>query len=63
MKELKKYVRTILMNAFEIEDIKFRDYTKKRNYKRICSEARLFNLIKKVDTQIHSYEMQKVYPS
>jgi DNA-binding NtrC family response regulator len=63
MKELKKYVRTVLMTAFEIEDTMFRDYTKKEIINGFFQKpVRLTNLIEEVNTQLHSYEMQKTHP-
>jgi DNA-binding NtrC family response regulator len=64
MKELKKYVRTVLMTAFEIEDTIFHGYTKKEIINGFFQKpVRLTNLIEEVNTQLHSYEMQKTYPS
>ena len=64
IKELNRFVRTILMTAFRIEDKVFREYTKKKIInaflqKPIC----IHDLLKEVDTQLHSYEMQKKFPS
>ena len=64
MKEMNKSVRTILMTGFDIDDEIFRTYTKKKIINGFVQKpVRLYNLVKEVDTQIHSYEMQKVYPS
>ncbi|MDP9489323.1 MAG: response regulator [Thermoproteota archaeon] len=64
MKDMNKYVRTILMTAFEIEDARFSDYTKREIINSFFQKpVRLTDLIEEVHTQIHSYEMQKVYPS
>ncbi|MDW0203316.1 MAG: response regulator [Nitrososphaeraceae archaeon] len=41
IKDLNRFVRTILMTAFEIDDILFQEYTKE-NYKWIPSEANRF---------------------
>lgn len=63
MKNMNKYVRTILMTAFEIEDAMFRDYTKREIINGYFQKpVRLTNLIEEVHTQIHSYEIQKRYP-
>lgn len=64
MKELNKFVRTILMTAFTIDDKIFRDYTKKKIINGFVQKpVRLFDLIKEVDTQLNSYEIQKRYRS
>lgn len=64
MKDLNKFVRTILMTAFEIDDQMFRKYTKQKIINGFVQKPiRIYDLIKEVDTQIHSYEMQKCYPS
>ena len=61
MKDMKKYVRTILMTAY---DTIFHDYTKKEIINGFFQKpVRLTNLVEKVHTQLHSYEMQKTYPS
>ena len=64
MKDMNKSVRTILMTPFEIEDTIFHDYTKKEIINGFFQKpVRLTNLIEEVNTQLHSYEMQKAYPS
>jgi len=64
IKELNRFVRTILMTAFEIEDKKFRDYTKSKIIDAFLQKPiRIHDLIKEVDTQLHSYENQKRFPS
>lgn len=64
MKELNKFVRTILMTAFTIDNKIFRDYTKKKIINGFVQKpVRLFDLIKEVDTQLNSYEIQKRYRS
>ena len=63
MKEMNKSVRTILMTGFDIDDEIFRTYTKKKIINGFVQKpVRLYNLVKEVDTQIHSYEMQKTIP-
>jgi DNA-binding NtrC family response regulator len=53
MKELKKYVRTVLMTAFEMEDTLFRDYTKNEIINGFFQKpVRLTNLIEEVHTQL-----------
>ena len=63
MKDMNKYVRTILMTAFEIENTIFRDYTKREIINGFFQKpVRLTDLIEEVHAQIHSYELQKKYP-
>jgi response regulator RpfG family c-di-GMP phosphodiesterase len=63
MKDMNKYIRTILMTAFEIENTIFRDYTKRKIINGFFQKpVRLTDLIKEVHTQIHSYEIQKRFP-
>lgn len=60
MKDMKKYVRTILMTAYDIEDTIFHDYTKKEIINGFFQKpVRLNDLIKEVHEQLHSYEIQK----
>jgi hypothetical protein len=57
---MKKYVRTILMTAYDIEDTIFHDYTKKEIINGFFQKpVRLNDLIKEVHEQLHSYEIQK----
>lgn len=64
MKGMNKYVRTILMTAFEIDDTILDDYTKKKIIDGFFQKpVRLTNLIEEVHAQLHSYEMQKTFPS
>lgn len=64
IKELNRFVRTILMTAFEKEDKVFREYTKKKIINAFLQKPiSMHDLLKEVDTQLHSYEMQKRYPS
>lgn len=63
MKDMNKFVRTILMTGFDIDDEMFRTYTKKKIINGFVQKPiRLYDLIKEVDTQVHSYELQKIYP-
>ena len=63
MKDMNKYVRTILMTAFEIEDARFSDYSKREIINSFFQKpVRLTDLIEEVHTQIHSYEIQKRMP-
>jgi two-component system cell cycle response regulator CpdR len=64
IKELNRFVRTILMTAFQIEDKVFREYTKKKIINAFLQKPiGIHDLLKEVDTQLHSYEMQKKFPS
>ena len=64
IKELNRFVRTILMTAFEIEDKVFHQYTKKKIvYAFLQKPIGIHDLIKEVDTQLHNYENQKRLPS
>ncbi len=64
IKDMNKYVRTILMTAFEIEKSMFTDYSKREIINGFLQKpVRLTNLIEEVHTQIHSYEMQKGIPT
>lgn len=64
VRELNVFVRTILMTAFEIEDKIFREYTKKKIINSFLQKPiGIHDLLKEVDTQLHSYEMQKRFPS
>jgi len=64
IKELNSFVRTILMTAFQIEDKIFREYTKKKIINAFLQKPiGMHDLLKEVNTQLHSYEMQKKFPS
>ena len=64
IKELNRFVRTILMTAFEIDDILFQEYTKKKIINGFLQKPiGLHDLIIEVNTQLDSYEVQKKYPS
>ena len=64
IKELNRSVRTILMTAFQIEDKVFREYTKKKIINASLQKPiGIHDLLKEVNTQLHSYEMQKKFPS
>ena len=64
IKESNRFVRTILMTAFQIEDKVFLEYTKKKIINAFLQKPiGIHDLLKEVDTQIHSYEMQKKFPS
>lgn len=64
IKDSNRFVRTILMTAFTIDDDIFQEYTKKKiidGY--IQKPIGLHDLIKEVDTQLQYYEIQKKYSS
>ena len=64
IKELNHFVRTMLMTAFQIEDKVFREYTKKKIINAFLQKPiGIHDLLKEVDTQLHSYEMQKKFPA
>ena len=64
VKELNRFVRTILMTAFEIGDKTFREYTKSKIINSFLQKPiRIHDLLNEVNTQLHSYEMQKKFPS
>ena len=64
IKEVNSFVRTILMTAFQIEDKVFREYTKKKIINAFLQKPiGMHDLLKEVNTQLHSYEMQKKFPS
>ena len=50
MKSMNKFVRTILMTGFDIDDSKFHDYTKKKIINAFIQKpVRIYDLIKEVD--------------
>ncbi len=58
------FVRTILMTAFAINDDIFQEYTKKKIINAFLQKPiHIHDLLKEVNTQLHSYEMQKTFPS
>lgn len=64
IKDSNRFVRTILMTAFMIDDDIFQEYTKKKiidGY--IQKPIGLHDLLKEVDTQLQYYEIQKKYSS
>ena len=64
IKDLNPSVRTILMTAFQIDDKVFLDYTKKKIINAFLQKPiSMHDLLKEVDTQLHSYEMQRRFPS
>jgi len=64
MKDANKYVRTILMTAFEIEDARFRDYVKREIIQAFFQKpVRLTEFTEVVHSELHYYEMQKRIPT
>ena len=64
IKELNRFVRTILMTGFEIDDNIFRDYTNKKIIDTSLQKPiRIHDLVKEVETQLNNYEYQKRFPS
>ena len=64
VKDTNRFVRTILMTAFTIDDDVFQQYTKKRIINGYLQKPiGLHDLIKEVNTQLESYEVQKKFPS
>ena len=64
MKDMNKFVRTILMTALDIDDNIFQNFTKRKIVNAFVQKpTKLFDLIKDVDTQLHSFEMLKRYRS
>lgn len=64
IKDSNRFVRTILMTAFTIDDNLFQEYTKKKIINGFLQKPiGLHDLIKEVNTQLDSYELQKKYPS
>jgi DNA-binding NtrC family response regulator len=64
IKDLNRFVRTILTTAFEIDENIFQEYTKKKIINGFLQKPiGLHDLIKEVNTQLDSYEVQKKYPS
>lgn len=65
IKDSNRFVRTILMTAFAIDDDDlFREYTKKKIINRFLQKPiALHDLILEVNTQLDSYEVQKKFPT
>jgi len=64
IKDSNRFVRTILTTAYEIDDNIFQEYTKKKIINGFLQKPiGLHDLIKEVNTQLDSYEVQKKYPS
>ena len=64
MKDMNKYVRTILMTAFEMKHAILSDYTKREIVNSFFQKpVRLTRLIEEVHSQIHYYEIKKRIPT
>lgn len=64
MKDANKYVRTVLMTAFEVENNTFREYMKREVVQAFCQKpVRLSEFTELVHSQLHSYGMQKRIPT
>ena len=63
IRDMNRFVRTIMMTAFEIDHQMSRDYTKKKIINAFLQKPISIHDLLKVDTQLHSYEMQKKFPS
>lgn len=64
IKDSNRFVRTILMTAFQIEDKVLSEYTKKKIINAALQKPiGIHDLLKEVNTQLHSYEMEKKFPS
>ena len=64
IKDSNRFVRTILMTAFEIDDTLFHEYTEKKIINGFLQKPiGIHDLIIEVNTQLDSYEVQKKYPS
>lgn len=60
MKKSNKFVRTILMTAFTIDDKMFQEYTKKKIINSsIQKPIKIYDLINEVHSQLHFYETEK----
>jgi DNA-binding NtrC family response regulator len=64
IKDSNRFVRTILMTAFEIDDNLFHEYTKRKIINGFLQKPIGFHdLIKEINTQLDSNEVQRKYPS
>ena len=64
MKESNKFVRTILTTAFALEDKIFKEYVRKEIINVFLQKPIRLNVLRaEVETQLQSYEKQKLYPS
>ena len=64
IKDSNRFVRTILMTAFTIDDNLFHEYTKKKIIDGFLQKPiGLHDLVKEVNTQLDYYELQKKYPT
>ena len=64
IREANRFVRTILMTVFRLDDKMFREYTKNKIINAFLQKPiGIQDLLKEVDSQLHSYEMQKRFRS
>ena len=64
IREANRFVRTILMTPFRMDDKMFRQYTKNKIINAFLQKPiGIQDLLKEVDTQLHSYAIQKRFPS
>jgi response regulator RpfG family c-di-GMP phosphodiesterase len=64
IKDMNKSVRTVLMTAFDLDDKLFKGYNKKEIINGFAQKPiSLKNFVQEVTEQLHSYEMQKKFPS
>jgi len=64
IKESNKFVRTILMTAFEVQDKIFHEFTEKEIINSFIQKPiRMPDLIQEVDIQLRSYRAKRNYPS
>ena len=64
IKDSNRFVRTILMTAFTIDDNLFHEYNKKKIIDGFLqTPIGLHDLVKEVNTQLDFYELQKKYPT
>ena len=61
IKDLNRFVRTIIMTGFEIDNKLFQEYTKKKIINACLQKPiHLHDLIMEVNNQLDSYEQQKI---
>ena len=64
IREANRLVRTILMTVFRLDNKMFREYTKNKIINAFLQKPiGIQDLLKEVDSQLHSYEMQKRFRS
>jgi len=64
VKEDNSFVRTILMTAFDVNDKMFGQYVKKKIIDAFLQKpVKIHDLLREVESQLHSFEIQKRYPT